>query len=557
VIVLRAAPCAPDLGSALRASARSVRISSVTGAGASTGAGAGGGEPRTPAQPSILELRGISKRFGDFYANRNVDFDLRAGEVHCLVGENGAGKSTMMNMLYGLLEPTEGQILMDGKPVAIHGPRHAIDLGIGMVHQHFMLIPVFTVAENIVLADEPTQGPVLDMKAAEERVRELSDRYGLSVDPTALVRNITVGQQQRAEILKALYRKARILILDEPTAVLTPQEIDELLKVVRQLRDEGMSIIMITHKLKEVLSIADRISVLRRGEMVGTVDVAGQTEESLARMMVGRDVLLRVDKTESIPERPVLTINDLWVKDDRGLDAVRGATFEVHAGEIVALAGIDGNGQEELVDAIAGLRHVERGHVSIDGEDVTGLSPHEVSEAGLGHIPQDRLRRGMIVDFDLRENAILHDWDKPDVVRFGIIDRAASAERAQMLIDMYDVRSGGGIGGRAGSLSGGNQQKLVIAREIQRDPKLLIAAQPTRGVDIGAIEFIHRRLVEERDAGTAVLLVSLEMQEVLSLADRIVVIFEGQIVAEFEGGRVDEQQLGLAMVGSADVGAAG
>ncbi len=508
-------------------------------------------DPVSSSQP-ILELKGISKAFGDFYANKNVDFDLRAGEIHCLVGENGAGKSTMMNMLYGLLEPTEGTISMDGKPVAIHGPRHAIDLGIGMVHQHFMLIPVFTVAENIVLADEPTQGMALDMKSGEERVRELSDRYGLRVDPTSLVRDITVGQQQRAEILKALFRKARILILDEPTAVLTPQEIDELLKVVRQLRDEGMSIIMITHKLKEVLSIADRISVLRRGEMVGTVDCEGQTEQSLARMMVGRDVLLRVDKGESIPERPVLQLRNLWVKDERKLDAVRGATFEVHAGEIVALAGIDGNGQEELVDAIAGLRKIEQGEIVLDGENITGLTPHEISEAGLGHIPQDRLRRGMVVDFDLRENAMLHDWDKPDLVRFGIIDRGACADRADMLIEMYDVRTGGGSGSRAGSLSGGNQQKMVIAREIQRDPKLLIAAQPTRGVDIGAIEFIHRRLVEERDAGTAVLLVSLEMQEVLSLADRIIVIFEGQIVAEFEGGRVDEERLGLAMVGSAD-----
>ncbi|MCW2923864.1 MAG: transporter ATP-binding protein [Thermoleophilia bacterium] len=501
---------------------------------------------------TILELKDVSKRFGEFYANRGVNFDLRAGEVHCLCGENGAGKSTMMNMLYGLLEPTEGTISMDGAPVHIGGPRHAIDLGIGMVHQHFMLIPVFTVAENIVLADEPTQGMTLDIKAAEARVRELSDRYGLSVDPSARVQDITVGQQQRAEILKALYRRARILILDEPTAVLTPQEIEELLRVIGLLRDEGMSIIMITHKLKEVLSIADRISVLRRGEMVGTVPREGQTEASIANMMVGRDVLLKVDKTESIPERPVLTVQDLWVKDDRDLDAVRGASFEVHAGEIVGVAGIDGNGQEELVDAIAGLRPIQRGRITLDGEDITGLSPHEVSEAGLGHIPQDRHRRGMVLDFDLRENVMLHDWDKRDMVRFGIIDRAASAERAETLCDMYDVRSGGGIGSRAGSLSGGNQQKLVIAREIQRDPKLLIAAQPTRGVDIGAIEFIHRRLVEERDAGTAVLLVSLEMSEVLSLSDRIVVIFEGEIVAEFEGGRVDEQRLGMAMIGSGD-----
>jgi simple sugar transport system ATP-binding protein len=520
----------------------------ATGAGSAAGPTAGAVGAGAP----ILELRGVSKRFGDFYANRDVNFDLRAGEVHCLCGENGAGKSTMMNMLYGLLEPSEGELLIDGRPVTISGPRHAIDLGIGMVHQHFMLIPVFSVAENIVLADEPTQGSVLDMGAANDRVRELSDKYGLAVDPTALVRDITVGQQQRAEILKALYRRARILILDEPTAVLTPQEIEELLSVIRQLRAEGMSIIMITHKLKEVLSIADRVSVLRRGQMVGTVDAAGQTEASLANMMVGREVLLQVEKGESIPERPVLQLRNLWVKDERGLDAVRGATFEVHAGEIVALAGIDGNGQSELVDALAGLRHSEQGEVVLDGEVVTNLSPHDISEAGLGHIPEDRHRRGMILDFDLRENAIMHDWDKPDIVRFGVIDRAASAERAQMLCDMYDVRSGAGIASRAGSLSGGNQQKLVIAREIQRDPKLLIAAQPTRGVDIGAIEFIHKRLVEERDAGTAVLLVSLEMQEVLSLADRIVVIFEGQIVAEFEGGQVDEQRLGMAMIGSGD-----
>lgn len=523
---------------------------------ASATTGGDSGAAASSSSALILELRGVSKRFGEFYANRNVNFDLRAGEVHCLCGENGAGKSTMMNMLYGLLAPTDGVISMDGRPVDIRGPRHAIDLGIGMVHQHFMLIPVFTVAENIVLADEPTQGRTpfgrLDIGAAEARVRELSEQYGLSVDPTARVRDITVGQQQRAEILKALYRKARILILDEPTAVLTPQEIDELLRVIRQLRDDGMSIIMITHKLKEVLAIADRVSVLRRGEMIDTVPCAGQTEASIANMMVGRDVLLQVDKTEAIPERPVLTVQGLQVQDDRALDAVRGATFEVHAGEIVGLAGIDGNGQEELVDAIAGLRRIEGGRIMLDGEDITGLSPREVSEAGLGHIPQDRHRRGLVLDFDLRENAILHDWDKPDIARHGIVDQVASAERAQMLCDLYDVRSGNGIASRAGSLSGGNQQKLVIAREIQRDPTLLIAAQPTRGVDIGAIEFIHERLVEERDAGTAVLLVSLEMQEILSLADRILVIFEGEIVAEFEGGSVDEQRLGMAMIGSGD-----
>jgi ABC-type uncharacterized transport system ATPase subunit len=501
-------------------------------------------------EPPVLELRGVSKRFGDFYANRDVNIDLRAGEVHCLCGENGAGKSTMMNMMYGMLQPSEGQILMHGKPVEISGPRHAIDLGIGMVHQHFMLIPVFTVAENIVLADEPTTGAQIDFGAAVDEVRKLSDRYGLQVDPTARVENITVGQQQRAEILKALYRKARVLILDEPTAVLTPQEIEELLVIIRQLREEGMSVIMITHKLGEVLSIADRISVLRRGQMIGTVPNEGQTEASIAKMMVGRDVVLTVDKEEAVPERPVLQLRNLWVKDDRELDAVRGASFDVHAGEIVALAGIDGNGQSELIDAIAGLRRVEQGEVMLNGEVATNLSPYDVSHLGLGHIAEDRHKRGLVLDFTLKENLILHDWDAPEIVRHGIIDQDAVDERAGRLLEQFDVRSGGGAESLAKSLSGGNQQKVVIAREIQRDPSLLIAAQPTRGVDIGAIEFIHKRLVEERDAGKAVLLVSLEMQEVLGLADRIVVIFEGQIVAEFEGGSVDEQTLGLAMVGT-------
>jgi simple sugar transport system ATP-binding protein len=499
----------------------------------------------------LLELRGLTKRFGEFTANSNIHFDLMPGEVHCLCGENGAGKSTMMNMLYGLLEPTEGQILIEGKPVDIRGPRHAIDLGIGMVHQHFMLIPVFTVAENIVLADEPTAGRALDMAAAEQRVRELSGRYNLSVDPSARVENITVGQQQRAEIIKALYRNAKILILDEPTAVLTPQEIAELLEIIGRLRDEGTSIIMITHKLKEVLTIADRISVLRRGQMIGTVPCQGQTEDSIAEMMVGREVSLTVDKEPAVPERPVLSIQNLWVKDDRALDAVRNASFDVHAGEIVALAGIDGNGQSELIDAISGLRKVESGTIWLDGEQSANLRPREISELGLGHIPEDRHRRGLVLDFSLAENMILHDYNGPEISRTGVIEQSAVMERADRLLDEFDVRPLDPHAIARG-LSGGNQQKVVIAREIQRDPTFLIAAQPTRGVDIGAIEFIHKRLVEERDAGKGVLLVSLEMEEVLGLADRIIVIFEGQIVAEFMPGEVDEQTLGLAMVGSGD-----
>ena len=497
----------------------------------------------------VLELRNITKRYGEVLANSNVNFDLLPGEVHCLCGENGAGKSTLMNMLYGLVSPTEGDFLMNGAPVAINGPRHAIDLGIGMVHQHFMLIPVFTVAENIVLADEPTTGMAIDLNAANERVRALSEQYGLAVNPSERVENITVGQQQRAEILKALYRKARVLILDEPTAVLTPQEIDDLLGVIRKLRSEGMSIIMISHKLREVLSIADRISVLRRGTMVGTVPAAGQTEDSLAQMMVGREVLLQVDKTEAVPERPVLSIRNLVVRDDRDLEAVKGASFDVHAGEIVALAGIDGNGQSEVIDAITGLRHSESGSIVLDGTDITGMSPHEVSSHGVAHIPEDRHARGLVLDFSLAENLILHDYNSAEISRAGIIDQAAVGDRATRLLEQFDVR-GGGPEAHARGLSGGNQQKVVIAREIQRDPELLIAAQPTRGVDVGAIEFIHRRLIEERDAGKAVLLVSLEMEEVLGLADRIIVIFEGAIVAEFEQGEADEKRLGLAMTGT-------
>lgn len=505
------------------------------------------GTPGT-AQP-VLQLRGITKQYGELFANKDVNFELLPGEIHCLCGENGAGKSTLMNILYGLVSPTSGEFLMEGKPVQITGPRHAIDLGIGMVHQHFMLIPVFTVAENIVLADEPMNGVQLDIHKGEQDVRELSERYSLQVDPTALVQDITVGQQQRAEILKALFRRAKILILDEPTAVLTPQEIEELLAIVRQLRDEGMSIIFITHKLKEVLAIADRISVLRRGTLIDTVPNVGLTEESIARLMVGRDVLLRVDKTPAEPGRPVLSLHDIWAKDSRGLDAVKGVSFDVHAGEIVALAGIDGNGQSQLIEVIAGLHHAERGTVIIDGEDVTGATPREVGHAGLAHIPQDRHKHGLILEYTLEENLILHDHDSAAMSRMGIIDHGAMHERAERLLAQFDVR-GGGPEQVAGGLSGGNQQKVVIAREIERDPKIMIAAQPTRGVDVGAIEFIHQQLIAERDAGKAVLLVSLEMDEVLSLADRIVVIFEGEIVGEYLSGEVDENGLGLAMTGS-------
>jgi ABC-type uncharacterized transport system ATPase subunit len=496
----------------------------------------------------VLELRGITKRFPGIVANDHVDFDLRRGEVHALLGENGAGKSTLMNILYGLYHPDEGEILVGGKPVAITSPKHAIELGIGMVHQHFMLIPVMTVAENIVLATEPRHaGVLLDYDAAEQRVTELSERFGLAVDPRQRIQNIGVGQQQRVEILKALYRGAEVLILDEPTAVLTPQEAGELFAIVRNLQEQGTSIIFISHKLHEVTDIADRVTVLRRGKMIETLPAAGATEEQLARLMVGREVLLRVEKKPAEPGEPLLEVQDLEVLDDRGLPAVRGTSLSVRRGEIVGLAGVDGNGQSELIDAIAGLRHPSSGRVVLGGRDVTGATAKRVLDLGLGHIPQDRQRRGLILEFSLAENIALHDYDKEPDSKWGWLRPRVLVERARRLLHQFDVR-GGGPETRASALSGGNQQKVVLAREIERDPRVLIAAQPTRGLDVGAIEFVHRRLVEERDEGRAVLLVSLELDEIRSLSDRILVIYEGRIVGEYSPD-VTEEELGIAMTG--------
>ncbi len=500
------------------------------------------------AEAPVLEVRGITKRFPGVVANDRVDFDVRAGEVHALLGENGAGKSTLMNILYGLYRADEGEIRLRGKPVVFGSAKDAIELGIGMVHQHFMLIPVMTVAENIVLGVEPRRdGFLLDERTAEERVRDLSQRFGLAVEPGALVSTITVGQQQRVEILKALYRGADVLILDEPTAVLTPQEAAELFEIVRALKENGKSIVFITHKLNEVLEIADRISVLRRGRMVATFPRAGATEESLARAMVGREVLLRVEKTPANPGEPMLQLEDLHVVDDRGIEKVRGVSFEVRGGEILALAGVDGNGQTELIDAIAGLRHVASGRVRVAGRDVTNGGARVSLDAGLGHIPQDRQLRGLVLEFTIAENVELHDFDKPPASRWGWLFPRRFVERARRLIREFDVRGGGPLT-RAGALSGGNQQKVILAREIDRDPQVLIAAQPTRGLDVGAIEFVHRRLVEERDEGRAILLVSLELDEVLGLADRILVMFEGQIVGEFPP-TATEEELGIAMTG--------
>jgi simple sugar transport system ATP-binding protein len=498
--------------------------------------------------PAVLELIGITKRFPGIVANDRVDFDLRPHEVHALLGENGAGKSTLMNILYGLYRQDEGEIHINGKPVRFSSSKEAIEAGIGMVHQHFMLIPVMTVAENIVLAVEPTRaGVLLDVGAAADRVREIAERFKFAIDPYARIQNLSVGQQQRVEILKALYRKADILILDEPTAVLTPQESRELFGILQQLKSEGMSIIFISHKLNEALEIADRISVLRRGVMIDTIPREGATEESLARMMVGRDVLLTVEKRPAAPGKPLLEVEDLHVFDDRGLEAVKGISLTVHANEIVGIAGIDGNGQEELIDALTGLRHARSGSIRIAGEESSGDSARQMLEAGIGHIPVDRQARGLVLDFSLAENVALRDFRHAPNSRYGWLFPNRLIARARKLLQEFDVR-GGVPQTRAGTLSGGNQQKVVLAREIDRDPKVLVAGQPTRGLDVGAIEFVHRRLIAERDEGRAILLVSLELDEILSLSDRILVIYEGRIVGEFAPS-VSEEELGIAMTG--------
>jgi simple sugar transport system ATP-binding protein len=498
--------------------------------------------------PPVLEVRDITKRFPGVLANDHVSFTLEPGEIHAFLGENGAGKSTLMNILYGLYAPDEGQIFVSGKQVTIRGPNDAIRLGLGMVHQHFMLVPTLTVAENVMLGTEITDGLLLDEKKANAQVRELSEQYGLAVPPEAYVMDLPVGVQQRAEIIKALYRGADLLILDEPTAVLTPQEADELFDVMRALKAQGKSIIFISHKLKEVLAIADRITVLRRGRVVGAATPAESTEASLAAMMVGRDVVLTVPKGVAHPGAPVLEVQGLTVLDDRKLIAVDGLSLEVRAGEVLGIAGVQGNGQTELVEAITGLRRVEGGHVRLLGHEMTGAPPRDVLEAGAAHVPEDRHRHGLVLSYPIADNMVLSSYYQAPFAKGVVIDEQAIAKNAEKLVKDFDVRTASALA-PAATLSGGNQQKVIIARELSRPIKLLIAAQPTRGLDVGSIEFIHTTIVRQRDEGAAVLLVSAELDEILALADRIAVMFKGRIIAVVPREEATREGLGLLMAG--------
>ncbi len=498
---------------------------------------------------TVVEMRGVTKRFPGVLANDRVDFAVNEGEIHALLGENGAGKSTLMNVLYGLYQPDEGQIFWKGQPISITDPNKAISLGVGMVHQHFMLVQPFTVTENIVLGAEPSKAGRLDMKTAREKVREISQRYGLDVDPDARIQDISVGQQQRVEILKALFRGAELLILDEPTAVLTPQEIEELLTIMRNLTTQGKSIVFITHKLREVMAACDRVTVIRRGRVMDTLETKTSNVRELAKLMVGRDVVLSIQKGPANPQDPILKIEGLRAKSHRGLPALRGIDLDVRAGEIVGLAGVEGNGQSELVEVITGLRKATAGRVMVGGQETTNFSPRRVGAVGVAHIPEDRHKRGLVLEFSLAENIILEKHGEPPFSKAGLLNFPAINEYADRLIEQYDVRTPSSLVA-ARTLSGGNQQKVVVARELDRDPKLLVASQPTRGLDVGAIEFIHKQIVAERDRGRAVLLVSLELDEIMSLSDRIAVIYEGQIVAMLNPAEVTEQELGLYMAGA-------
>ncbi|MBM7687544.1 heme ABC transporter ATP-binding protein [Enterococcus ureilyticus] len=496
----------------------------------------------------VIEMRNITKQFGTFKANDNINLTVRPGEIHALLGENGAGKSTLMNILSGLLEPTSGEIFMNGSKVSINGPTTANHLGIGMVHQHFMLVDAFTVTENIVLGSEPTKVGILDRKKATAEIKRVSEQYGLSVDPGAYIRDISVGAQQRVEILKTLYRGADVLIFDEPTAVLTPQEIDELIDIMRGLVQEGKSIILITHKLDEIKKVADRCTVIRRGQSIDTVNVRDVSSQQLADMMVGRSVSFKTEKKIAEPKEVVLSIKDLVVKESRGLEAVKGLSLDVRAGEVVGIAGIDGNGQTELIQALTGLRKADSGSVELRGEVITNKHPRAITEAGVGHVPEDRHKYGLILDMSLAENIALQTYYKKPLSNTGVLNYKQINSYARRLIEEYDVRTVNELV-PAKALSGGNQQKAIIAREIDRDPDLLIVSQPTRGLDVGAIEYIHKRLIEQRDKEKAVLVVSFELDEILNVSDRIAVIHAGKIVGIVDPKETTENELGLLMAG--------
>lgn len=496
----------------------------------------------------VIEMLNITKIFGNFVANDNITLQLKKGEIHALLGENGAGKSTLMNVLFGLYQPDGGEIIVKGKSVKITDPNVANDLGIGMVHQHFMLVDTFTVTENIILGKEPKRSGTIDIKSAAEEIARLSKLYGLDVDPYAIVADISVGMQQRVEILKTLYRGADILIFDEPTASLTPQEISELIDIMKKLIDEGKSIILITHKLKEIMEVADRVTVIRRGKGLKTLNVAETNPTELASLMVGRDVVFTTEKTLAKPKEEVLKIENLVVKDYRGIEKVKGLNLSVRRGEILGIAGVDGNGQTELIEAISGLRTVESGSITLAGKDVTNLKPRKITESGLGHIPQDRHRHGLVLNFTVGENFSLQTYYRSPFSNHGILNHKNIYENARNLIKEYDVRTQSEYE-PARALSGGNQQKIIIGREIERNPDLLIAAQPTRGLDVGAIEFIHQRLIDQRDEGKAVLLISFELDEVMNVSDRIAVIFDGQILDIVDPKKTSEQELGLLMAG--------
>ncbi|MDQ8765285.1 ABC transporter ATP-binding protein [Streptococcus ruminantium] len=496
----------------------------------------------------VIEMRNITKIFGEFVANDHINLNVRRGEIHALLGENGAGKSTLMNMLAGLLEPTSGEIAINGQSVKIDSPSKAAQLGIGMVHQHFMLVDAFTVAENIILGSETTKGGVIDLKKAIAEIKELSAKYGLEVDPTARVADISVGAQQRVEILKTLYRGANLLIFDEPTAVLTPAEIAELLKIMKALVEEGKSIILITHKLDEIRAVADSVTVIRRGKSIETVAVEGATNQDLAEWMVGRSVSFKTEKIKANPKEVILSIKDLVVNENRGIPAVKGLSLDVRAGEVVGIAGIDGNGQSELIQAITGLRKVKSGSITIKGEEVVGKTPRKITEMQVSHVPEDRHRDGLVLPMTVAENISLQTYYKEPISKNGILNYGTINEKARSLMEEFDVRGASELV-PVKALSGDNQQKAIIAREIDRNPDLLIVSQPTRGLDVGAIEYIRKRLIAERDKGKAVLVVSFELDEILDVSDRIAVIHDGVIHGIVEPAKTNKQELGVLMAG--------